>query len=184
MPAQKTEYVGCTAFVYCNAGENLLRTIVTDYDKIKSLITLQSVPDELKIGDICRLLVLTEPCPRECYGRVKSDVGNKIIALFKWENKEKRGASRYNVNFPAFIEKMIYDDQPYDMFKSVEITLMNISTGGMRFFAKPDTVLLEDKFQIRIHLNSDVKVLIAKIVNERQINDDRIEYGCRFFDKK
>ena len=184
MPTVNTEYVGCTALVYCNAGENLARTIVTDYDKAQNLITLKSYPKELNIGDMCRLLVLTEPIPRECYGKVKSDVGNKVIALFKWEEKEKRGASRYKVNFSAFIEKMFYDNKPYELLRPVEINLMNISTGGMRFYTVPETVTNGDRFQIRIYLNTDVKVLVAQIVNHRETNPDQIEYGCRFVENK
>jgi len=184
MPTVNVEYVGCTALVYCNAGENLGRTIVKNYDKAENLITLQAFPKELNIGDICRLLVLTEPVPRECYGKVKSDVGEKVVALFKWQEKEKRGASRFKVNFSAFIEEMIYNNKSYELLKPYEINLINISTGGMRFYAVPNTVSHDDRFQIRIYLNTDVKVLTAHIVNNRQTAPDRIEYGCRFIDKK
>ena len=184
MPAVNTEYVGSTALVYDNAGENLARTIVTDYDKVRSLMSLKKIPPELKIGDVCRLLILTEPVPRECHGKIKSDVGNKIIALFKLEEKENRGSSRYKVNFSAFIEKMIYDNKPYDLLRPVEINLMNISTSGMRFFAEPNTVTHGDRFQIRIYLNMDVKVLVTEIVNHREIDENRIEYGCRFVENK
>ena len=184
MPAVNPEYVGCTALVYDNAGEDIGRTFVTDYDKVANLITLKKCPEELNIGDMCRLLILTEPVPQECHGKIKSDMGNKVIALFKYEEKEKRGASRYKVKFTAFIEKMIYNDKSYELHRPVEIDLMNISTGGMRFYAKPDTVTHGDRFQIRIYLNMEVKVLVAQIVNHIQTDPDRIEYGCRFIEKK
>ena len=174
------EYVGSIALVYNDEGEELGRTVVSNYDKTGNLLTLKRFPSELNIGDTCRLLILTEPSPRECFGKVRSDVGDKVVALFKWEDKENRGASRFKVNFTAFIEKMIYGNKSYKLYKPLEISLMNISTSGMRFYTEPDTVSEGDKFQIRIYVNLDVKVLIAQIVNCRQTDPNRVEYGCRF----
>ena len=180
MSTQSIDYTGFPAFIHNNEGESISRTMITSHEKVDKHISLKEFPSELDIGDTCKILILSEPIPREYLGRVKNEYGVKIIALFQGQDMEKRGATRYKVNFSAFIENLIYSSKTYKLHQPVEIQLVNISTGGMRFKAPPNTISPGDKFQTRIFIKLDVKVLIAQVVNSIQKDNNDVEYGCRF----
>ena len=180
MSTQGIDYTGYPAFIHNNEGESISRTMITGFEKVDKHISLKEFPSELDIGDTCKILILSEPTPREYLGRVKNEYGEKIIALFQGQDSEKRGATRYKVNFSAFIENLIYSSKTYKLYQPIEIQLVNISTGGMRFKAPPNTISPGDKFQTRIFIKLDVKVLIAQVVNSVQKDENDVEYGCRF----
>ena len=180
MSTQGIDYTGFPAFIHNNEGESISRTVIKSHEKVDKHISLKEFPSALDIGDTCKILILAEPIPREYQGRVKNEYGEKIIALFQGQDSEKRGATRYKVNFSAFIETLIYSSKTYKLYQPVEVQLINISTGGMRFKAQPNTMLPGDKFQTRIFIKLDVKVLIAEVVNSIQRDQNDVEYGCRF----
>ena len=174
------DYTNCPVFLYCENGENLCRTTITEYDKDSKLIQLAEYPDDLDIGDSCRLLIMTEPSPREYRGRVRTDYSGKAIALFSGREKEDRGATRYKVNIVARIEYMIREGKAHALQEPIEIQLINISTTGMRFFAPLKVLQNGDRFQTRVSISNEAKLLIAEIVNHRENESDFAEYGCRF----
>ena len=180
MSTSNTDYVGSHVLVYNDEGENIFDTIVIEYDKVDKHIILEELPPELSVGDTCKLFVLTEPTPKECFGRIKFDAGKTIVAIFKEQSKEQRRATRYKVDFTGSIEKLVYDKQPYALHEPVEVKLINISTGGVRFKAHPDTISKGDSFHMRVAIRSEVKLLIATVVNNKEINSENAEYGCRF----
>ena len=173
------DFSGSPALIYSNVDDNVFRTVVTTHDRNREYIILEELPEDLSIGDTCRILVLVEPAPQECNGKLKNDLGDTVIALFKKQVKESRGATRYKVNFTAFIENMIIEKQIYKLLNPIEVKFINISTTGMRFYAQPDTIAVGDRFQIRVYINLDVRVMIAQVVNYKLTGPDREEYGCR-----
>jgi hypothetical protein len=174
------EYIGCSVFVYDEDGTSLLRATVVGHDKKEMRIQLDEMPEKFQIGDMCRLLIMSEPSPREYHGRIRSDFGEKYIALFRGKDKESRGATRYNVNHSANIEKLVYNGKEFGLHKPVEVSLINISTSGMRFRAKVNTINQNDRFKTTISFDDNEKTLYAQVVNMREIDNDIAEYGCRF----
>ena len=173
------DYSGSPALIYSKEDDNVFRTIVKTHDKNREYIILEELPPDMSVGDTCKLLIMVEPVPQECSGKIKNDLGDTVIALFKKQVKESRGATRYKVNFTAFIENLIIDKKAYKLHNPLVVNFINISTTGMRFFAKPESISLGDKFQIRVYINLDVRVLIAQVVNHKVTGPDREEYGCR-----
>ena len=173
------DFSGSPALIYNNTDDSVFRTVVVDHDRNREYIILEELPENLNIGDTCKMLILVEPAPQECNGKIKNDLGDIVVALFKKQVKESRGATRYKVNFTAFIEHVIIEKQAYKLLNPIEVKLINISTTGLRFFAQPDTITVGDRFQIRMYINLEVRVLICQVVNHKVTGPDREEYGCR-----
>jgi hypothetical protein len=180
MSGVKNDYIGCSVILYDEEGATLSSATVVSHNIIEKRIQLDEISDVLRVGDMCRLLILTEPSPREYFGRIRFDFGDSYIALFRGKEKELRGATRYKVNFAANIEKLIYNGKEYDLYEPVEVRLINISTSGMRFCARLNTINIDDRFKATISFDDNVKTLYAQVVNKREIEDSREEYGCRF----
>jgi hypothetical protein len=176
----KNDYIGCSVFFYDEEGATLSCATVVSHNKIDMRIQLDEIPEVLKTGDMCRLLILADPVPREYHGRIRFDFGTKYVALFRGKDKESRGAARYKVNFAANIEKLIYNGKEYDLYEPVEVRLINISTSGMRFSAKPNTININDRFKTTISFDDNKKTLYAEVVNVREVENSHMEYGCRF----
>ena len=181
MAAQGYDYLNCPVLVYCEEGDYLVRTVIINFDKGSMQIQLETMPGTLEIGDNCKLLILTEPSPQEYLGRVRTTFWGKSVALYKGRQKEDRGATRYKVSFKARVEYLVNDGRAEALETPLEIKLVNISTTGMRFLAPLKALRNGDKFQTRVTIGSDLKLLIAEVVNHREDEDSEIaEYGCRF----
>ena len=174
------KYVGSPALFYNDEGENIFRSTITEYDKKENSITVEELPPDIKVGGSCKLLILTNPVPQECLGRIKNDAGKLVIAIYKGHEKEQRGSVRYKVDFLGSIEKLIYDRSSYDLLSPVVVKILNLSSTGMRINAKPYTILNGDRFLIRIFVNVDVKIMVAQVMNSKEVDSENAEYGCRF----
>ena len=180
MAASIGNYLNCPVLLYDEDGNDISRSKIVEYDMNSKRVILETVPSCLKDGDTYRLLILTEPSPREYQGRFKRDIWGEYFALFRGQAREGRQAMRHKVNMLAFIENMIYDGKAYTLLKPLEIQLINISVGGMRFRAPLNALTSGDRFQTSVALKDEKKLLIAEVVNHRQANQTSAEYGCRF----
>ena len=179
MASSAGNYVNCPVLVYDEDDNNISRTTIIEYDMNSKRITLEEPQVSLKDGDTCRLLILTEPSPREYQGRLRRDIWGEHFALFKGQAREGRQAARHKVNLVAFIENMVCDGKAYPLHNPVPIKLINISVGGMRFRAPANTLTNGDRFQTSVVLKGEKKLLIAEVVNHNE-DGDNSEYGCRF----
>jgi hypothetical protein len=180
MKVSGNNYVGCTILIYDDIGNELGNTTVTSYDKNTLYIRVQRMPPALDINDICRVLILSSPAPREYQGRVVVQGTGKAIATFKGKDKENRKSMRYKVNFPARIEYLIVDEQAHPLHTPLEIKLLNISKSGVRFRAPYYSLCDGDKFQMRMSIGDNDKVLISVALNHSDKDLETSEYGCRF----
>lgn len=180
MSALSGDYTDCSVLIYDSVGKHLCTTVVTDYDKVALRLTAEYTPDILDTGEVCRLLILTAPTPCEYQGRVLREGVTKVIALFQGREKEDRGAVRYKVDYPALIENLICNDRPYALHTPLEVRLINISKRGVRFSAPPNSLSIDDRFQMSIKISDNEKLLIADVVNHLDKDFRTTEYGCRF----
>jgi len=180
MSALSGDYTGCSVLIYDMQGNNLIDTRVTYYDKQSLRIMVKESPPYLKVGDTCKLLILSSPCPCEFMGRIKKETQTNYIALYQGKEKEERGATRYKVSYPAVIENLVYDGKAYPLHKSLEVALINVSKSGTRFRAPCSALLDCDRFQMRMKIGGDDKLLIADVVNHTDKDDGTSEYGCKF----
>ena len=180
MSALSGDYTGCSVLIYDTQGNNLIDTRITYYDKQSLRIIVKEPPPYLKVGDACKLLILSSPSPCEYMGRITKETQSHYIALFQGKEKEERGATRYKVSFPAMIENLVYDGRAYPLHKSLEVALINVSKSGTRFKAPQSALLDCDRFQMRMKIGEDDKLLIADVVNHIDKDDGTSEYGCKF----
>ena len=166
--------------IYDEAGNHLGSTIVTDYNKNALVIEVEEIPPVLGNGERCRLLILSSPSPCEYQGRVTKMGARKTIAMFFGQEKESRGAVRYMLSCPALIENLVYENHAYQLHTPLEIKLINISQSGVRFRAPVYALLDCDRFQMRLKISDNDKLLIADVKNHFDDDFGASEYGCYF----
>ncbi|MCL1842893.1 MAG: PilZ domain-containing protein [Defluviitaleaceae bacterium] len=176
------DYTGYTVLIYSPEGEYLCDGTVSKHDKKYEWIELRhGLPPSLKVDDICPLLIMTSPSPCEYRGRVVKDGWQLVLALFKGKEKENRKTTRYKVNFPVTIENLIIDGGTFPLFEILTVNITNISRTGVRFSAPLNSLLVGDKFTLRMQIGEDNRLFTAIVVNS--VNKTHIsEYGCRLVD--
>jgi len=161
-------------------GNHLVNTVVKEHDKADKQIRVNTMPVSLKANDDCKLLILTSSVPCEYQGKIKKIGGALFIAMFQGQLKENRTASRFNVNTPALIDKLVIDGQQYKLLKPVKVVLKNISTSGVRFTAPFYSFNDRDKFTMHMTISGAMKHLIAEVMNHLDNGSVATDYGCRF----
>ena len=182
MSALTGDFTDCTVFIYDIDGTHLANTVVKTHDKGAQQIQVGFMPFELGINDNCKLLILSSPTPCEYQGKVKRVGGNQFIAMFQGQEKESRSSSRYPVNTPALIDALIVDGEPHVVQTPIEVTLINISTSGVRFRAPFYSFEDGDSFQMHMVISNNKKRIIAKVVNHLDNEPDHSDYGCLFLE--
>lgn len=180
MAVPGADYTGCSILIYDTEGNHLGNTVVTDHDKATLRIEVQSVPAALAPGAGCRLLILMAPTPYEYHGRVVKEGTKTTIAMYKGKEKENRGAARYRVDLKALIENLVCDGHAYPLHTPLEVIIVNISRSGVRFRTPYFAMMDGDRFQMRIEISGNEKLLIADVTNHTDRGTDASEYGCRF----
>jgi len=180
MSALSGDYTSCSILIYDEAGNHLGNTKVMSYNMNTLRIEVEEPPRELSIGSVCRMLILSLPSPCEYEGRVTKEGARITIALFHGHEKENRTDKRYKINAPALIENLICDGRPYKLHTPLNITLLNISRSGMRFRAPYNSLSDGDRFQLRIKINDNEKLIIADVVNHLDNEHETSDYGCVF----
>ena len=174
------DYTGCSILIYDERGNHLGNTTVTLYDKRSLRAEVRDIPPSLKTGDKCGLLILSTPTPCEYQGRIIKDSRRSAIAMFLGKEHENRTCARYKVKCPAVIENFITENKSYPLLSPIEVEVINISKSGLRFTARSYTLVDGDKFQIRVVVSGNEKVLIVEAVNHLDKDDGITDYGCRF----
>ena len=180
MAVAGSNYVNSPVLVYDDNDNNLSRSHVVEYDSNSKRIRLEQTPPSLEDGDACKLLILTEPSPREYQGRVRNDLTGKFIALYRGREKENRKAARYKVDIEATIDYMVYEGRAFALHTPLKIRVTDISVGGMRASAPPNALLDGDRFQTSVGIKDEKKLLIAEVVYHLDHESKNSEYGCRF----
>lgn len=174
------DYTGCTVMIYDTEGNYLDSTAIREYYKETLRIEVQKIPADLTVGAGCRVLILSAPSPCEYQGRIVKEIGANTIALYQGQEKESRSDVRYNVCLPALIEFLVCDGRAYPLFTPIEVEIKNISKSGVRFKAQVNSLLDGDRFQMRMKISSNEKLLIADVVHHDDNEDESSEYGCKF----
>jgi len=180
MAAIGGDFTDYTVLVYDANGNHLVDTVVISHDRNDQQIQLAIMPEELKVNDNCKLLILSSPIPCEYQGRVKKIGGNFFIAMFYGQEKESRGSTRYSVSTPALIDALIVDGKPYPLQNLIKVVLINVSTNGVRFRAPYYSFEIGDQFQMHFAVSNSTKKLTAVIVNNVDNGTTSSDYGCRF----
>ena len=175
-----SDFTGQTALIYDTNGTHLTSTFVTSHDREARHVYLDEIPIRLKFNDNCRLLILTSPTPCEFMGRIKKSGGNLYIALFQGHEKEDREAPRYPVNSPALITAILENGEPHRVQSPIKVTLINISTAGIRFHAPTYSFDVGDEFQMDLFIGNNQKKITARLINSIDKKGNSSEYGCVF----
>jgi len=182
MSALGSDFTDYTVFIYDANGNHLINTIVTSHDRAAQQLQVSMMPEELKINDDCRLLILSSPIPCEYKGKVKKIGGSQFIAMFLGQEKESRGSARYPVSTPALIDTLIVNEQPYPLQTPIKVILLNISTNGVRFRAPYYSFQDGDIFQMHLVISNSQRKLTAIVVNHIDNEPTSSDYGCRFLE--
>jgi len=180
MSALGSDFTDHTVLIYDVNGNHLGSTIIREHDKSAQQIQVNIMPEELKINDDCKLLILSSPIPCEFQGKVKRTGGNHFIAMFQGQEKENRGSARYMVSTPAQVDNLIVDGKVHPLQNPVKVVLINISTSGVRFRAPYYSFEEGDEFQMTFVISNTKKQITAAIVNYIDNDGSSSDYGCRF----
>ena len=178
------DFSGHTVLIYDLDGNHLTSTVIREYDRGDRQIRVNLMPDSLKVNDNCKLLILSSPTPCEFQGKVKRIGGNFYIAMFQGQEKESRGAARYQVNTPALIENLIVEKKAHPLLTPVTVVLLNISTSGVRFRAPFYSLEDGDIFQMNLEISNSKKNITAQVINHNDIDNKHSDYGCKFTEIK
>jgi len=180
MAALTANYEGLSVWLYDTNGKNLSSTTIETHDRVDNQITVMNMPHKLKQNDVCRILILTTPAPCEYQGKIKKISGKLLIALFQGMEKEEREATRFSVTTPATIDSLICEEQSYPLYIPVQVTLVNVSTSGVRFRAPYFSLSDGDKIHLNMSISNGKKRLVAEVVNHLDKEGEYSDYGCRF----
>ena len=180
MSALTSDFAGNTVLIYDANGKHLIDTTVSDYDKSSHQIQVTDMPEELKVNDTCKTLILSSPVPCEFRGRVKKTGGIFYIAMYMGQEKESRNATRYPIIVPALITAFVIDGTVHTIQSPVEVTLINISTTGVRFSAPYYSFDNGDELHIHAIINKSRKKITAEVIDHKDKENNTTEYGCRF----
>jgi len=180
MPPLSSDFTNHTALVYDTAGNHLISTFVESHDREARQVVLNQMPEEIKANENCRIIILTSPTPCEFTGKVKKLGASFYVALFQGQEKETRDAPRYPVSNPALISALVEGGQIHRIQTPIKVTLINISTTGIRFRAPYYSFEVDDEFQMDLYIGSNQKKVTAKVVNNVDNKTDSSDYGCRF----
>ena len=182
MSALAGDFTDCTALIYDINGVHLASSLIRTHDREAQQIRVNLMPSELSVNDNCKVFVLSSPTPCEFLGKVKKEGGNLFIAMFQGQEKENRGATRYSVNSPALIDALIVDDKAHNLQTPIKITLINISTSGVRFRAPYYSFIEGDVFQMHLVISNSKKRITAQVINFFDNKTTSSDYGCRFLE--
>jgi len=180
MSALLGDFTDCSVLLYDMSGNHLGSTVIREHDKKEQQIKVNLMPTVLRANDNCRVFILSSPTPCEFSGKLKKIGGSLIIAMFQGQEKENRGAMRYPVNTSAKIEALIIDEQSYYLQTPVDVTLINISTSGVRFRAPFYSLIENDVFMMDFIISNANKTITAEVVNCMDKGTESSDYGCRF----
>jgi len=177
-------FEGNTVLIYTPEGEELRQTVISAHDKTLQQIEVRNgVPQSLDIGDVCPILIMTQPTPIEFQARVAKSGTERVFVLFKGKTKEDRQHTRYKVNFPARLDSFISDGQTFPLHKPLEIRVIDISRSGIRFAAPTNSLMKGDKFSIVLNFDGGEKTFVGTVKNLRDRNGVLAEYGCKLMHK-
>jgi len=180
MAVLSNDFTDLTALVYDSYGNYLISTFVLSHDREARHVVLDRMPEEVKANENCKLIILTSPTPCEFVGKAKKTGGNYYIALIQGQEKEGRIAPRYSINNPALITAVIVDGEVHRIQTPVKITLINISTTGLRFRAPYYSFDVGDDFQLDMFIGKNQKKATVRVINTVDNDTESSDYGCRF----
>ena len=174
------DFTGCSVLIYDTNGNHLSSTVIREHERKEQQIKVNLIPAQLKANDNCKVFIMSSPSPCEFSGKLIKEGGKLIIAMFQGQEKENRAATRYTVNTPANIEALIIEEQAYSLQTPVEVTLINISTSGVRFRAPYYSLIEKDIFRMNLVISNSQKTITAEVINNADKGTETSDYGCRF----
>jgi hypothetical protein len=143
---------------------------------------VQDWPELAKVSR-CKLLILTSTTPYSYIGVASKRGIDREIRLFEEKEAENREEVRFKTNLSSNIESLVYDDKRHPLHTPVEVKIVNISKNGIRISAKDNTLINDARFQIKIKIGENDKLLTGRVMNVKNVPPDECEYGCRLVGK-
>jgi hypothetical protein len=129
-----------------------------------------------------RIICVPKP-PYEYMGTAKLSGFVPVIALYRGEEKEYREHPRHAVGATAMIDRIIRGDRPQEPSQRQEVTIVDISRGGVRIGAARGTLSVGDRFVLNLMISGKLERLVAEVMNTTDSGEDMAEYGCSLLGK-
>jgi hypothetical protein len=178
MRNERNDFNSCNALIYDEKGRQLANSKILIYDEHENTIRVKGEPS-LEAGMLCDVLILAAPTPFVYKGRVYDLAHYKIIRLFQGKSSCKRRETRYNAELPAMVEGLVYDGKLFPLKMKMGAQVINISKSGLRFRAGLNALTVGNRFQLRMKIGADEKLLTADVVNSLDVQPNTSEFGCR-----
>ena len=177
------DFKDCNAHIFDTEGTQVASVKVKQYHKIENYIEIQET-SELVVGAQYEVLIFTTPLPYAYHARFQKHGGRMLLRLYKESRKENRRETRYNVNLPALIGSLVYDDKLHPMHTPLKAQLINISKSGVRFRSVHNALIVGNCLQMHMKIGDDAKALTAEVIFCLDSPPEYSEYGCRLVNKE
>lgn len=178
---QNLDYTGCKVILYDSSGVHLGSNVIKEYLRSSGQVSLlQSFPASLREKMECKLLILCSPIPHEYSGRVMREGFETLIGLYRGREKAWRAAERHAVDMPAVVDSLFVDGGGHEFHTPLNIKLVDMSGGGLRFSAPGYSFLVGNVIRVRFNPSGDERLLMLKVLNSSEKDTGETEYGCSF----
>ncbi len=197
MAVSKGNLVGCIVHLHDMADQLVLTSVITSYDARFSEIEIAEFAEfgghwditaleaatGLKDGAAYKVRVMCKPIPYEYMGKAVLKGAFPAVLLYRGEKWEGRRNTRYKLNTQATVARRLREDSAGAQPTPFEVTVINISQGGVRIRASSQALSLGDCFEMLLMIGDKLENLIAKVLNSLSADADTSEYGCSLLAK-
>lgn len=174
---------GCSVFVNDQQGKAMAQTTVQEYDRDGMIITVNSKITPPQSGEYVIVFILVGDNVLEYQGRIHIavfDMNVSEIALFKGKPREHRRAKRFSVNTSAIVPSLVLDKSRVRMLNPIEVTISNLSVSGAKIQAPSNSFIENAIIAMQMCIGDNETEMLGKIMWVRELDNDTMEYGCRF----
>lgn len=176
------DITGCKAIIRdTKDGQVLAETVIRAYTKATHLAVVDAKYFPCAESMQVSLTILTSTGVLECLGILRRAVGSAIreIALFKMLAKDSRRKERYALCTRATIEHLVAGDQLVPMSPPLEVTVENISAGGIMLSTQDPLLDVGAAFLLKLDIAGSPTYIHTSIVRLAQAGQTR-SFGCIF----
>lgn len=175
------DITGCKAIIHDAKTDRILsEATIRAYHKAThvAVIDAKHLPGEESLQ--VSLSILTSTGMVECLGIAHRPTStSRDISLFKMLTKNSRSMERYDLCSRAAISQLIMDGQRISMPCPLEVTVENISSGGVMISTTEPILDVGSAFLLQLDIAGTLTYLHTSIVRLAQEGETR-KFGCIF----
>ncbi len=176
-------YSNLSVIIHDKYGNQITRSNIISYKSDELVMEISSsLPRDLLNEQVSVLIIKASEKPYEYGGVIRRITPeSSFISLYKGKEKEGRSAKRYKFESPAVIDNLVFDTEYSPLHTPIRVDVVNISSSGILFNAKPDYFALNSLLSIKLKIGEKETRLIGEVISSQNKSDSEdSEYACKF----